>query len=92
MEKEHNPFANINFNEPLRPEERLPVQQHRITTSAAPANKLPAEGKKVTPIQSVTYNYFYLISSIIYYISHHYEFVTYILLIEENRYQEISSW
>jgi len=29
---EPNPFANINFNEPLRPEEQLPVRTHRLAT------------------------------------------------------------
>ena len=43
----HNPFANINFNEPLRPEEKLYVPTHRVTTTTSPTKSSePAKKKK----------------------------------------------
>jgi hypothetical protein len=43
---EPNPFANINFNEPLRPEEQLPVRTHRTTVAPVAAPKEKTKGKK----------------------------------------------
>ncbi len=43
---EPNPFANINFNEPLRPEEQLPIRTHRLPTQAAKSDDKSKKTKK----------------------------------------------